>query len=259
MTRVGYKQTISHRRKIRDSVSQQWKNSASREKKMLSQKARWADPKTRIRLIASLNTPTYIEKRRKIALNQFADPITKANFIKAHNSISAKKNHFIATQKRLSDPMKHKEFYNWLHNSIVINKRNVLLRTPEARERARNRVLNRVQKNKFTIPEIQLYNILEGIGVSYKKQCRVLNCKPDAVITSKKICLFADGIYWHAHPAYYRDDDIMRNKKTAKFTREYAEKQTKELEKNGYLVLRFWDTDLKYIPDEIKDIISSYV
>lgn len=80
----------------------------------------------------------------------------------------------------------------------------------------------RSSSNKETYLESELYSYLHSIGIDFEKQKQVHRCIPDAYIDSMKLCIFADGIYWHNKP-----EVIDRDKRI-----------NKELRKLGYRVIR---------------------
>ena len=51
----------------------------------------------------------------------------------------------------------------------------------------------RAIKSKDTVAELMLRKALWGQGVRYRKNIKIGNCRPDIVITSKKIAIFVDG------------------------------------------------------------------
>ena len=64
--------------------------------------------------------------------------------------------------------------------------------------------------------------------------------QPDIFI-EPNICIFADGIYFHGDPRKYKANDIVSYVFKAKEIWKYDKTITKELQKNGYIVLRFWE------------------
>ncbi|MCL4341063.1 MAG: very short patch repair endonuclease, partial [Candidatus Thermoplasmatota archaeon] len=74
-------------------------------------------------------------------------------------------------------------------------------------------------------------------------------------------CIYADGDYWHANPNKYKPMDLSdfqwRRKRTDKFI-------NKILRANGYIVLRFWETDINdpkkkaWITEKISDVFEKY-
>jgi len=80
-------------------------------------------------------------------------------------------------------------------------------------------------------------------GIKFEKHKTVLNiCQPDAVINNKKIAIFVDGDYWHAHPEKYKDKKLTK----AQIDKVRRDKeQNKMLKKDNWIILRFWESSIK--------------
>ena len=76
--------------------------------------------------------------------------------------------------------------------------------------------------NRETSLEKELYSFLEKHKYVFEKQKQILKCIPDAYISEGKICVFADGVYWHTKPNVEERD----------------KKINRRLKKGGYRVLR---------------------
>lgn len=94
---------------------------------------------------------------------------------------------------------------------------------------------------KFTKPELQLFEILDNLNIQYTKHSSLLGITiPDAFDKENKIVFYADGDYWHNLPEYkIRDERI-----------------NKTLLENKYIVLRFWETELRENANDITNRIS---
>jgi DNA mismatch endonuclease (patch repair protein) len=55
-----------------------------------------------------------------------------------------------------------------------------------------------------TKPELRLFAILDGMGVTYQKHSRHLPGKPDAVVWELNLAIFMHGCYWHKCPKCYK-------------------------------------------------------
>ena len=101
--------------------------------------------------------------------------------------------------------------------------------------------------------------MLESERIPFEKQKGFRNpyCVFDFYI-EPKICIFVDGDYFHAnpnphvkqgrkHPGFKPDDHII-GKKDAKFMWAKDEKVNKTLEESGYIVLRFYASDIEKNP-----------
>jgi DNA mismatch endonuclease, patch repair protein len=104
--------------------------------------------------------------------------------------------------------------------------------------------------SKDTQPEVVLRKALWHLGVRYRKNYKKLPGSPDIVLTKYHIAIFVDGDFWHgkghfAHPG----EQIKCNKefwrKKLKRNIERDKDVNAELSEMGWLVLRFWESDVK--------------
>lgn len=99
-------------------------------------------------------------------------------------------------------------------------------------------------------PEKLLRLALWHNGLRYRKNWKKLPGKPDIVLTKYKIAIFVDGDFWHAknhleHPgeqvATHREYWVSKLKNNVARDKEISN----ELSEMGWLVLRFWESDVK--------------
>ena len=96
------------------------------------------------------------------------------------------------------------------------------------------------------------------VGIEFKKHMPILG-QPDAFI-QPNICIFTDGDFWHANPKPWLKHGIKKNgfkpndhivgKKFAKDAWAYDKRITDTLKKDGYVVLRFWESELETEPEK---------
>jgi len=94
----------------------------------------------------------------------------------------------------------------------------------------------------------------------YRKNLKSLPGKPDIVFTKSKIAIFADGDFWHGKD--YKEwgkkiPSFWKKKISNNIARDL--KQTAELKKRGYKVLRFWGSSIKKNPQVITQKISRLI
>ena len=88
----------------------------------------------------------------------------------------------------------------------------------------------------------------------YRTNYRALKGKPDIVFTRARIVIFCDGDFWHGHNWALRgldslDDELSRysefwrSKILGNISRD--KKVTEALENDGWMVLRFWESDIR--------------
>ena len=112
-------------------------------------------------------------------------------------------------------------------------------------------------KSKDSKIEILLRKMLWHRGVRYRKNKRILNTCPDIIITKYKIAIFCDGDFWHGRlfdkriiktNTVYWSEKIKRNI-------ERDLENTIELRDNGWIVLRFWETEINHDLERVVNII----
>jgi DNA mismatch endonuclease, patch repair protein len=110
----------------------------------------------------------------------------------------------------------------------------------------RSRIMSRILSKNTSI-EIGFRKALWARGVRYRVHYKKLPGKPDIAFPSKRVAVFIDGDFWHGYtwkslekvpPKEYWQGKI--NKTIAR-----DKKYTKQLEGEGWLVLRFWEHEIK--------------
>lgn len=101
-----------------------------------------------------------------------------------------------------------------------------------------------------TKPEVILRKALWHRGIRYRKNYSLLPGKPDIVLTRQKIAIFVDGDFWHARGHQQNPGEQVKSHK------EYWEPKLKRnverdkevndmLTELGWIVLRFWESDIQ--------------
>ena len=105
-------------------------------------------------------------------------------------------------------------------------------------------------RSKDTKAEVLLRKALWKKGLRYRKNYAALPGKPDIALTRQKIAIFVDGDFWHARG--HQDcpgEQVASNrdywKKKLARNVERDRDVTDALTEEGWLVLRFWETDIK--------------
>lgn len=123
-------------------------------------------------------------------------------------------------------------------------------------------------RSKDTEPELLLRKCLWKNGFRYRVNVKNLPGKPDIVFTKVKLAVFCDGDFWHGHNWVLRglpslEDELARytefwkNKILRNMERDVS--NTKKLEDAGWMVLRFWESDIRANPDKcVKEVIVCY-
>jgi DNA mismatch endonuclease (patch repair protein) len=90
--------------------------------------------------------------------------------------------------------------------------------------------------------------------------------KPDIVFTKAKIAVFCDGDYWHGHNWALRGLASLEEE-LAGYTEYWRAKilgntrrdieNTRKLEADNWLVMRFWESDIKRDANNCADLIET--
>src|ERR1700692_4033518 len=107
-------------------------------------------------------------------------------------------------------------------------------------------------RNCDTAQELTLRKLLWKCGLRYRKNVKTLPGKPDIVFVGQRIAVFCDGDYWHGRHwrrlsaklrvgtnASYWVQKILSNRRRDR-------KAEKLLRREGWTVLRFWETDFHH-------------
>ena len=135
---------------------------------------------------------------------------------------------------------------------------------------------------KDTKPEIILQQICNDEGIEFVTQKTIKLQHYDwhntrrhnvNIFIEPNICLFADGDYWHANPNPYmvnkrikpgiKPDTVLlsssKQKRIAKDVREKDAGISLDLMQQGYIVIRFWESDLKYDKEKCRQEVIDVV
>lgn len=106
----------------------------------------------------------------------------------------------------------------------------------------------RAVKGKGTTLERRLFSTLVRMGLcGWRKNSAEVFGKPDVVFTDERVAIFVDGCFWHGCPdckrklpqtnRTYWKHKIERNRKLAVLHK-------KQLEKEGWTVIRIWEHEM---------------
>ena len=109
-------------------------------------------------------------------------------------------------------------------------------------------------KSKDTDIEIILEKSLRNIGLSFKKNDKTVPGTPDFTFKKRKVAVFCDSEFWHGKDWKNKKGNLKTNrdfwlKKIERNIRRDIE-VTDELEKKGWIVLRFWGKTILKNPDK---------
>lgn len=117
--------------------------------------------------------------------------------------------------------------------------------------------------SKDTKPEILLRKALWHRGLRYRKNYKGLPGSPDIAITRYCIAVFIDGDFWHAkghreHPGEQVGSNKEYWQKKLKRNVERDQDVNDQLTEMGWLVLRFWDSDIRKDLQKCVDTVCEY-
>ena len=126
--------------------------------------------------------------------------------------------------------------------------------TPEQRRKNMQAI-----RSTDTSIEIALRTALWHRGVRYRKNYKQLPGKPDIAITKYRIVVFCDSDYWHGYDWENRHQRIKSNRDywIPKIERNMARDKeiTAQLQAMGWIVLRFWELQIKKRLNECVDVV----
>lgn len=131
------------------------------------------------------------------------------------------------------------------------------------KEEQRSYTMSRI-KGRDTKPEVMLRKALWHKGIRYRKNYRKLPGTPDIALTRQKIAIFVDGDFWHARGHQDNPGEQVHSNK------EYWQKhlgrnveRDKEvndaLTEEGWLVLRFWESEIRRNLSRCLEQIVGYI
>lgn len=112
-------------------------------------------------------------------------------------------------------------------------------------------------RREGTAPELTLREALQARDLrGYRLNLSSLPGCPDVAFTRWKVAVFVDGMFWHGHPSKFRpgrsgeywDRKIARNQ-------ERDRRVTKRLHDLGWVVVRFWESEVEHDPSSCVDRI----
>jgi DNA mismatch endonuclease, patch repair protein len=118
-------------------------------------------------------------------------------------------------------------------------------------------------RTRDTFYEIKLRKELWNRGYRYRKNDKTLPGKPDIVFGKYKLVIFVDGDFWHGYNWKNRKQDFKTNRgfwipKIERNMQRDSE-QNRALKEQGFLVIRFWENELKNKFDECTEKVVNAI
>jgi DNA mismatch endonuclease Vsr len=104
-------------------------------------------------------------------------------------------------------------------------------------------------KSTGTLIEVQLAKALFKLGYRYRKNNKTVFGKPDLTLKKYRMAIFVDGDFWHGRDWSNRKHDHKSNRdfwhKKIERNIERDKEVNLQLSKEGWIVLRFWGSDIQ--------------
>lgn len=130
--------------------------------------------------------------------------------------------------------------------------------TPEQRRKNMQAI-----RSRDTSIELRLRKALWQEGIRYRKNYKKLPGKPDIAITKYRIAVFCDSDFWHGYDWEARNQRIKSNREywIPKIERNMERDRavTAQLQEAGWIVLRFWEWQIKKHLDECVETVKNTV
>lgn len=108
--------------------------------------------------------------------------------------------------------------------------------------------MSKIRSNKTKFEKEFINEFKKTINKKFQINVKSIKGKPDIVFPKEKICVFLDSDFWHGwqYPRWKHllKNDFWRDK--IENNRKRDKKTTLFLKKNGWIVLRFWEHQIKH-------------
>ena len=134
------------------------------------------------------------------------------------------------------------------------------MRTDKVSKTKRSEIMSLIKSSETKL-EKSFRKELSGLGLRYRKNVANLMGKPDVAFIGKKLVIFIDSCFWHGCKRHFRvpkSNKLYWQLKIEK-NKNRDKEVTKFYKKNGWIILRFWEHDLKNankIIEKIRTILS---
>ncbi len=122
----------------------------------------------------------------------------------------------------------------------------------------RSEIMSKI-RGKDTGPEIKERRLIHRMGYRYPLHASRLPGRPDLVFPRHRLVVFIDGCFWHGCPAHYTvpgtRPEFWADKVRSNVNGD--RKNTIELERKGWRVIRIWEHSVKKDPERVAGRICS--
>jgi len=139
--------------------------------------------------------------------------------------------------------------YNLNRNKKIAESNRGKPKSPEHREQMKKQLAinrrERLTSGKMSKPEKIMQDMLESNGIDYQYQHELSGFFYDFYIPSKNTLIEVDGDFWHCKPGTKHEIPIMKEQ-TKNVVND--KKKTAIAYSKGYILLRFWESDINENP-----------
>jgi DNA mismatch endonuclease, patch repair protein len=116
-----------------------------------------------------------------------------------------------------------------------------------------------------TSPEMVLRRALWRAGIRYRLHTKAIAGRPDIVIAKHRIAIFCDGDFWHGRGWEARRARLQRGANADYWVRKISANIERDrntdatLRAAGWVVLRFWESEIKEDPQRIVEAVADAI
>jgi len=119
-------------------------------------------------------------------------------------------------------------------------------------------------KGRDTAPELTVRRLLHATGFRYRVNFRPepsLRRTADIVFTRARVAVFIDGCFWHGCPDHFQRPHSNRDYWDPKIQKNRVRdaETTQKLQDAGWIVLRYWEHDVKLDSTDVAASIRNAV
>ncbi len=102
-------------------------------------------------------------------------------------------------------------------------------------------------------------------GLRYRKNVRTLPGKPDIVFPRERVAVFCDGDFWHGRDWRRLSRKLQGGTNPSYWAQKIKTNRSRDrhvvrlLRKDGWIVIRIWETDIRQDPERAARIVESLV
>jgi len=118
-----------------------------------------------------------------------------------------------------------------------------------------------------TAHEVALRKSVWRLGLRYRKNARTVLGVPDLVFPRQRVAVFCDGDFWHGRKWKRLSSQLVNGANASYWCAKILSniqrdrRVTRTLRREGWTVLRFWESEIKKKPDavaaHIRDVVAA--